>query len=178
MISSKFVGLTDIVIAVIFGHEANAQGIDFAHTQILEQQLAPNVFVLSGSAAVDPGHPEAAGGKIGVLVGPLMVDAQYVPLRDQVIAEIRSINKGPIRDLIETHEHPCHTGGNQNVARWGAVIFAREEVRAALEQPPPPRVAAAVGNAASFTDPARLPVVTYRKSSTTVSKVLASTCHQ
>jgi hypothetical protein len=42
-----------------------------------------------------------------------------------------------------------------------------------LEQPPPPQVAASIRNAASFTDPARLPIVTYSKSST-VSKLLAS----
>jgi glyoxylase-like metal-dependent hydrolase (beta-lactamase superfamily II) len=41
------------------------------------------------------------------------------------------------------------------------LIFSREEARDALEQPPPPAVMSAIGNAASFTDPARLPVVTY-----------------
>jgi cyclase len=143
---------------------ARAQGIDFARTEILTEQIAPNFYVLSGSPGVDPGHPEAAGGRIGVLVGPdgvLMVDAQYAPLTEKVLTAIRKINSGPIRYLIDTHEHPDHTGGNPNFARSGTVIFAREEVREALQQPPPPAVAKAIGNAASFTDPARLPVVTY-----------------
>lgn len=157
-------GMAVAALVVLSSIGARAQGIDFARTEILTRQIAPNFYVLTGSAGVDPGHPEAAGGSIGVLVGPdgvLLVDAQYAPLTDKVIAAIRKINTGPIRFLINTHEHPDHTGGNQNFARTGTLILSREEVRGALEEPPPPAVASAIGNAASFTDPARLPVVTY-----------------
>src|ERR1700761_3038417 len=62
------------------GGSAKAQEIDYAATGIVTTQLAPDVYALTGSAGTDPGHPEAAGGRIGVLVGPqgvLMVDAQY-----------------------------------------------------------------------------------------------------
>lgn len=151
--------------SIFFLAEVNAaaQGIDFAKTEIMTQQIAPNFYVLTGSPGVDLGHPEAAGGRIGVLAGPegiLMVDAQYAPLTEKVVAAIATINKGPIRFLIDTHEHPDHTGGNANFARAGTLIFSREEVREELDQPPPAAVAA-IGNAASFTDPARLPVVTF-----------------
>jgi glyoxylase-like metal-dependent hydrolase (beta-lactamase superfamily II) len=43
----------------------------------------------------------------------------------------------------------------------GAIILAREETWQLMSQPQPPAVLAAVGKAASFTDPARLPVITY-----------------
>jgi cyclase len=157
-------GLAAASIFLLAEVNAAAQGIDFAKTEITTQQIAPNFYVLTGSPGVDPGHPEAAGGRIGVLAGPegvLMVDAQYAPLTEKVTAAIAKINKGPIRFLIDTHEHPDHTGGNANFARAGTLIVSREEVREELVQPPPAAVASAIGNAASFTDPARLPVFTF-----------------
>jgi cyclase len=146
---------------------AMAQGADINYDkiQIIAQKLAPNVYALTGSPGLDPGHPEAAGGRIGVLVGPegvLMVDATYAPLSDTVAAAIKKITPGPIRFLVDTHYHPDHTGGNPNFVKMGALLFAREETRARLIEPPPPALLAVVGKAASWTDPERLPTVTYR----------------
>jgi cyclase len=141
-----------------------AQGIDFPKTLILTEQLAPNFYTLTGSAGVDPGHPEGAGGRIGVLVEPngvFMVDATYAPLGDKVVAAIRKLSAAPVRFLVDTHSHPDHTGGNPHFAELGALVIAREEVWQTLSQPLPPAVAAAIGSAASMTDPARLPVLTY-----------------
>jgi len=149
-----------LLLVTLSASAASAQGIPFDKIELRTEKLAPNVYTLTGSPGVDPGHLEAAGGRIGLLVGPdgvVMVDAQYEPLSDKVLAAIRRINSGPIRVLIDTHEHPDHTGGNPIFARQGAMIFAREETRAELMRPLP----AAVGSAASGTDPARLPVVTY-----------------
>jgi cyclase len=143
---------------------AAAQGINFDAAEILTQKLAPNFYVLTGSPGVDPGHPEAAGGRIGVLVGPdgvFMVDATYAPLTDKVVAAIRRLSPAPIRFLVNTHSHPDHTGGNPNFARLGALVLAREEVWRTMSHPLPPAVIAAIGTAASLTDPARLPVETY-----------------
>jgi cyclase len=105
----------------------HGQGIPFDKIQIVTQQLAPHLYVLQGSPGVDPGHLEAAGGRIGVLEGTegvLLVDAQYAPLTDKVVTAIHKFNSGSIRYLIDTHEHPDHTGGNPNFARMGAIIFA------------------------------------------------------
>src|SRR5437762_9884037 len=135
-----------------------AQGIQYDKIEIKTEKIAPNLYMLSGSENVDPGHPDGAGGRIGVLAGPdgiLMVDAQYLQVGDKVLAAIRRIDPGPIRFLVNTHVHPDHTAGNATFAKLGAVIFAREELREALARQPatntpgPPR------------DPARLPVVTY-----------------
>ena len=152
-----------VALAVI-GTGAHAQGIDYSRISIITTQVAPNVYVLTGSPNVDPGHPEGAGGRIGVLVGPegvLMVDAQYAPLGDKVLAAIRKLGDAPIKYLVDTHEHPDHTGGNPTFAKLGATIFARQETREELSVVPPPPVVKAIGDAADFTDPARLPVVTY-----------------
>ncbi|MEP7241466.1 MAG: MBL fold metallo-hydrolase [Devosia sp.] len=153
-----------ILVGLTLSTPALAQGIDYSKVEVITRQVGPNVYALTGSPDVDPGHMEAAGGRIGLLVGPdgvLMVDAQYAPLGDKVLAAIRKLSAAPIRFLIDTHEHPDHTGGNPYFAKLGALILAREETYADLVQVPPPAVQAAIGSAASFDDPARLPVATY-----------------
>jgi glyoxylase-like metal-dependent hydrolase (beta-lactamase superfamily II) len=137
---------------------AHAQGIDYAKIEILTEKIGPNLYLLSGSAGADPGHEDAAGGRIGVLTGPdgiLMVDAQYAQITDKVVAAIRKISAEPIRFLVNTHVHGDHTAGNANIVKMGAVLFAREELREELSRPP------ANSAAAPARDPARLPVITY-----------------
>jgi cyclase len=158
------VALAAIIATTSIAGGARAQGIDYAKTFFTTQKLAPNVYVLTGSPGTDAGHPEGAGGRIGVLVGPegvLLVDASYAPLSDKIVEAIRKVSPGPIRYLVDTHFHPDHTGGNPNFAKMGAIILAREETWQLMSQPQPPAVLAAVGAAASFTDPARLPMITY-----------------
>ena len=145
------------VMAAVVSLCAHGQGIDYAHIEILTEKIGPNLYMLSGSAGSDPGHEDAAGGRIGVLAGPdgiFMVDSQYAQITDKVVAAIRKISPEPIRFLVNTHVHPDHTAGNANFAKMGAVIFAREDLREELDRPP------AAGNNAPR-DPARLPVVTY-----------------
>src|SRR5206468_911472 len=131
------------------------QAIPYDRIEIKTQKIAPNLYMLSGSENVDPGHPDGAGGRIGVLAGPdgiFMVDSQYLQIGDKVLAAVRRIDPGPIRFLVNTHIHGDHTAGNATFAKLGAVIFAREELREGLVRQPattPPR------------DPARLPIVTY-----------------
>ena len=86
-----------------------------------------------------------------------MVDASYAPVSDKVVAAIRKFSSEPLRYLVNTHSHPDHTGGNPNMVKLGALLLARETAREQISQPLP----AAAGDAASRTDPARLPVVTY-----------------
>ena len=134
-----------------------AQGIDYAKIEILTEKIAPNLYMLSGSAGADPGHQDAAGGRIGVLVGPdgiFMVDAQYAQVTDRVAAAIRKLSSQPIRFLVNTHVHGDHTAGNANFVKMGALLFAREELRDELLKAP-------AANPAAPRDPARLPVVTY-----------------
>lgn len=144
--------------AASFATQAAGQGIDYAKIEILTEKLAPNLYMLSGSAGADPAHEDAAGGRIGVLAGPdgvFMVDSQYAQLTEKVLAAIRKISPEPIRFLVNTHVHPDHTAGNASFVKMGALLLAREELREELDRPP----ANAAQTAAR--DPARLPVVTY-----------------
>ncbi len=146
------------IIGVSVGVAVRGQGIDYAKIEILTEKIAPNLYMLSGSGGADPGHQDAAGGRIGVLAGPdgiFMVDAQYAQITDKVVAAIRKISPEPIRFLVNTHVHGDHTAGNANFVKMGALLFAREELRDEMLRAPPG------GNPAAPRDPARLPVVTY-----------------
>jgi glyoxylase-like metal-dependent hydrolase (beta-lactamase superfamily II) len=139
---------------------ARSQNLDYARIEIATDQIAPNLYMLSGSAGLDPSHEDAAGGRIGVLAGPdgiLMVDAQYAELGDKVLAAIRRISSAPIRFLVNTHIHRDHTAGNAKFAKLGATIFAREELRAGMSG----AARALNGSPAPAADPAAIPVVTY-----------------
>jgi cyclase len=144
------------VAAVTANHWAQG-GIQYDKIEIKTDRLAPNLHMLSGSEGVDPGHPDGAGGRIGVLAGPdgiLMVDSQYLQIGDKVLAAVRRIDPGPIRFLVNTHIHGDHTAGNPTFAKLGAVLLAREELREGMVRQP-------ATTPAPTRDPARLPVVTY-----------------
>jgi cyclase len=160
MKSAKQFPLVALAALALSSAWAQGPGTDFSKIDITAEKIAPNLYMLSGSAGLDPGHQDAAGGRIGVLVGSdgiFMVDAQYAQLTSKVVAAIRQISPAPIRFIANTHLHVDHTGGNANFAKMGVTIFAREELREELARPP----ASASGNAAPARDPASLPVVTY-----------------
>jgi glyoxylase-like metal-dependent hydrolase (beta-lactamase superfamily II) len=138
---------------------AQGQAIDFNAIEIRTERIAPNLYMLSGSAGIDPAHDDAAGGRVGVLAGPdgvFMVDAQYAQLADKVLAAVRRISNGPIRFLVNTHIHRDHTAGNATFAKLGAAVLARAELR---DQMVTPRSIS--GGAPPTFDSAGYPVVTY-----------------
>lgn len=122
---------------------------DFSKVQIETVKLAPNFYVLNGQ-----------GGAIGILTGPdgvLMVDSQFAPLTEKIVAAVKQVSSSPIKFLINTHVHPDHTGGNENLAKMGVTIFAREELRNRLAHP----AAGANGAPGTPAPAAALPVITY-----------------
>jgi len=80
---------------------------------------------------------EGAGGNIGMLSGPdgvYLIDDQYAPLTDKIVAAIRSVSDEPVRIVINTHLHPDHTGGNENFGRMGALTIGHDNVRIEMER--------------------------------------------
>ena len=117
---------------------------DFSAVQIKATKLADNFFMLEGQ-----------GGTIGALAGPdgvFLVDSQFAPLTEKIVAAVKQISDRPIKFLVNTHQHPDHTGGNENFAKLGVTLISREELRG--------RLAAATGRGA--VPPAALPMLTYK----------------
>jgi glyoxylase-like metal-dependent hydrolase (beta-lactamase superfamily II) len=138
-----------VAFAVLAGVSVPAQQQDFSQVQIKTTKISSNFYTLEGS-----------GGTIGVLTGSdgvLMVDAQFAPLSDKIIAAIKQVSDGRIRLLINTHVHPDHVGGNENIAKTGATIMARDNLRARMVKPNP----AANGQPGTPAPAMALPIVTF-----------------
>lgn len=109
--------LTLLLLAV----PGSAQQADFSKIEIKVETLAPGVAVLFGS-----------GGNIGLSYGEdgnALVDDQYAPLTDKIVAAVKSFDPDPVKFVINTHWHRDHSGGNENLGKAGAVIVAHDNVR-------------------------------------------------
>ncbi len=140
--------------AVVFGllaisGVAKPQGQpDFSKTEIKTTKVADNFYTLEGQ-----------GGMIGILVGPdgvFMVDSQYAPLTEKIVAAVKQVTSEPIRFMVNTHVHPDHTGGNENLGKMGVIILARDELRNRLAEGTPGAGGRPPAPAAA------LPLVTYQ----------------
>lgn len=143
MKSSLVLFLLASTIAVV--PAAFSQPRDWDAIQVKAHQVSANLYYLEGS-----------GGNIGLLIGDdgiIMIDDQFAPLSDKILAAIRGISDKPIRFLINTHVHGDHTGGNANFGAMGIPIVASDNVYLRLSQ--------AVGGDGSATPKAALPVLTF-----------------
>ncbi len=98
----------------------NAQR-DFSKTKITSEKLSDNIYALFGE-----------GGNIGLAIGEdaaYLIDAQFGPLTEKIVAHVKTLSDKPINFVLNTHLHGDHTGGNQNLAKAGAIIIAHDNVR-------------------------------------------------
>lgn len=94
---------------------------DMSAVQIRVERVAPGVAVLFG-----------AGGNIGLSYGEdgnVLIDDQFAPLTDKIVAAVATIDPDPVRYLVNTHWHFDHSGGNENLGNRGVVIVAHDNVR-------------------------------------------------
>jgi len=83
-----------------------------------------NIYMLTGQ-----------GGNIGLFLGEdgtFIVDDQYAPLTEKILAAIKSVGGDTPRFLINTHFHGDHTGGNENLGNVGTLIVSHDKVRERL----------------------------------------------
>jgi glyoxylase-like metal-dependent hydrolase (beta-lactamase superfamily II) len=106
----KLISLTAFFAAAAFAQQPQ----DFSKVEVHVLLVQGNISMLVGS-----------GGNITVQAGPdgvFLVDTMYAPLADKIEAAIRTISKGPIRYIVDTHVHGDHTNGNEAMRKKGATI--------------------------------------------------------
>lgn len=143
-LSLALLGSTALAQTPAPAQPAPAAQPDFSKVEIKTHQVASNFYYLEGQ-----------GGNVGVLIGDdgvLMIDDQFAPLTDKIMAAVKALSQKPVRLLVNTHVHGDHTGGNENVGKLGINILAQDNVRV--------RLLKGVNGAAPATGGA-LPLITY-----------------
>jgi cyclase len=110
-----------LVTGVLAASPALTQDRDWSKVEVRTTPLGGGVSALAG-----------AGGNIGVFVSPdgvLLVDDQFAPLTPKIKAAVAALSDKPVRLVLDTHWHGDHVGGNENLAKDGAVIVAQANVR-------------------------------------------------
>lgn len=118
-----------VATALVLPSALSGQGRDMSEVRIIPHQVTGGIYYLEGQ-----------GGNIGLSIGEdgvVMIDDQFAPLTDRILAAIRTLNRGEIRFLINTHLHGDHTGGNENLGRMGILILARDAVRVRMSATAP-----------------------------------------
>ena len=107
-------------VALLCALPALAQD-DFAAVEVKSADLGHGLYMLTGRG----GNIVASTGDDGTFV----VDDQYAPLTEKIVAALKAIDARPVRFVLNTHWHTDHTGGNENLGKAGAVIVAHDNVR-------------------------------------------------
>ncbi len=86
--------------------------------------VSDNIYMLTGQ-----------GGNIGLFLGEdgtFIIDDQFAPLTEKILAAIKLVGGDTPRFLINTHFHGDHTGGNENLGNAGTLIVSHDKVRERL----------------------------------------------
>jgi glyoxylase-like metal-dependent hydrolase (beta-lactamase superfamily II) len=109
-----------LALLILAAAQAAAQD-EFSAVEIKAEKLADGVYMLTGR-----------GGNLGLSVGKsgaFLIDDQYAPLTDKILAAVKTVTPDPVRFVVNTHWHGDHTGGNENLGRTGAFVVAHDNVR-------------------------------------------------
>jgi cyclase len=92
---------------------------------VRSEHVAGRVYVLTGGGG-------ANSSLLATPEGALLVDSKSPAAADQIVAIAKELRSGPIRYLVNGHEHPDHTNGNESFGKRGVAIVAHEGVRTVL----------------------------------------------
>ena len=124
MRANKIYSSTLSVIALFFLSGAvNVHAVDddkYKDVVIKTIEVRDGIYMLMG-----------AGGNIGVSVGEdgvFLIDDQFAPLTEKIVAAVAKLSDQSIKFLINTHWHYDHTGGNENLGKQNVLIIAHDNV--------------------------------------------------
>jgi glyoxylase-like metal-dependent hydrolase (beta-lactamase superfamily II) len=110
---------------------AQAQIPDLKNVKIITTHVAGNVYMLEATGDV--------AGNIGVSAGPdgiLLIDTQFAPLADRIRAALKTINKGKVRYIVNTHHHEDHAHGNRTLGH-SAILIGHQNTQGRLKETSP-----------------------------------------
>jgi glyoxylase-like metal-dependent hydrolase (beta-lactamase superfamily II) len=149
MRSGRQLAVTAVLTLTCSFSDSRAQNVDFAAIELQTVKVADGLYVLMGGAA--QGNIVATVGSDGIF----LVDSMYGPMHQKIMDALAKIGRQPIRYVVNTHLHGDHTGGNEAMARLGAVIISHENMRKRMAAPQ-----------STASPAAALPVLTYDESLT------------
>jgi cyclase len=88
---------------------------NFDDVEIHTLHVRDDIYMLVGAG----GNITLQAGEDGVLI----VDTQFAPLSEKIVAAIAQISDKPIRYIINTHHHGDHIGGNANLRVAGNTVI-------------------------------------------------------
>jgi len=116
----KFLIVIAVASSLIFSAETMAQDT----VKVKATRVKGNIYMITGE-----------GGNIGLFTGvdgSFMIDDQFAPLTEKIIAAVKSVGGNVPKYLINTHFHGDHTGGNENLGKAGTLIMSHHGVRERL----------------------------------------------
>ena len=119
----RVTAITATLALTLSSHLSLAQEMD--DVEITAEKVADGIYMLLGR-----------GGNIGLSVGndaTFIVDDQFAPLTEKIIAAIAEVSDRPVDYVLNTHWHYDHTGGNENFGERGALIMAHDNVHKRME---------------------------------------------
>ncbi|MEN1728529.1 MAG: MBL fold metallo-hydrolase [Pseudomonadota bacterium] len=138
------------VLASAVSLSASLSAQDMADIEIGTVEVRESVYMLTGR-----------GGNIGLVVtddGAFMVDDQFAPLTDKILATVEAVTDQPVKFVLNTHWHFDHVGGNENLAGQGSMVVAHDNVRKRMAAE---HVSEFFGNTTPPSPDAALPVITF-----------------
>jgi glyoxylase-like metal-dependent hydrolase (beta-lactamase superfamily II) len=146
---SRFAFSNIVLAALLVVPVAAQQQPDWESVEINTVKLTDGLYMLMGR-----------GGNIGLSIGDdgaFVIDDQFAPLTDKIVAAISKLTDQPVRFVLNTHWHGDHTGGNENLGKAGAMIVAHDNVRKRMN----PEAFKDLIGSSTQAPPAALPVITF-----------------
>ena len=116
---------TTSALFALLVYPALAAAQNFDNIQIRTIPVTESIYMLQGS-----------GGNIAVSIGDdgtFIVDDQFAPLTDKIVAAIAELTDNPVDFVVNSHWHYDHSDGNENFGRAGAYIVAQDNSRRRME---------------------------------------------